>query len=175
MTEEFVKYPRANHSLTAGLQLSVYVSVSARLPTTWGQRLCMLGGCIGYSRQSIHVGWIERVNIRPKYDHDHESTNVLWFYLVCDIYIYVWYVFMLVSEGTCVWPTVRVWKSEDHLRCGFLPSTLFETGHLCLFTTVCDRDSPISSYLAVGALEWRCEPWDWGRNIGIEVGALGWR
>lgn len=71
MTKEFVKYPKANHSLTAGLQLSVYVSVSARLPTTWGQGLCMPVGCIGYSRQSIHVDWIEWVNIRPEYDHDY--------------------------------------------------------------------------------------------------------
>lgn len=76
--------------------------------------------------------------------------------------MYICMICVHVGEGMCVWPTERVWKSEDHLGCGFLPSTLFETGHLCcLFTTACDRDSPVSaSYLAVGALEWRCEPWD---------------
>lgn len=179
MTEEFVKYPRANHSLTAGLQLSVYVSVSARLPTTWGQRLCMLGGCIGYSRQSIHVGWIERVNIRPKYDHDHESTNVLWFYLVCDMYI------CMVCVHVGEWGHMCVAHSKSVEVRG--PSSMW----LLTFYLVWDRASLLFVYhcvwqgfsylflsccrstgMEVWAMGLRQEYWDRGRSIGVEVGAL---
>lgn len=165
VTKEFVKYPKANHSLTAGLQLSVYVSISARLPTNWGQGLCLLVGCMGYSRQSIHADWIEWVNIKPKYDHDHESINVLWFYLICDVCICTVCVHVGEWRHICMWPTARVCKPEDHLWCGFLPFTLFETGFFCcLFSTAHDRltsqyasmESHVSaSYLSGGALGWR--------------------
>jgi hypothetical protein len=78
----------------------------------------MLVGCLEFSRQSIHVDWIEGTNIRPKYDHDPKSINVLsWGFLVCDICICV------MCACMCT-PQLLMWVLAFYLETGFLCCSL---------------------------------------------------